>query len=620
MIVVFSGYNQRAVIAFLRTLEKNTIEPYCIIASGQEDSILKTCYWKKVIYVRKIKRLDLDEVIHALKLAVDMSEKNSVLVAPSTEALNRFLLQYRDIFEQIGCIIPLVDKELYEQVSDKEKFYTLCMENGILVPLKYMKGSVFSKPLIAKPKKYLSACGEIFSPIFLLSEQEYISFMGKYNMDDFDFQEYLDGGISIYLLFYFSHSGEVYFCPQKNLAQQPGGKSIIAACYDKSYGKTRIAGEYIKLFQKIGFFGLVMVEVRLVNGKYYMIEANPRFWGPSQLFCDMDYNFFEFMLKDYGFIGQICDVPKNEDAVYFWSGGVKTDILEDMDYFLQPGEREVLKTNYPAFAVADIYKKEDTMDIYNIELLEKLYMKDSKHSNYQALPSALAEILDEGSLKIKSRQEWERMSYIKGHIDFSGKSVLDIGGNTGFFTFEILKAGACHVDYYEGNQAHAAFVQAASKVLKTEGILSVYPEYFLFEQKERNKKYDVVLCLNVVHHLGDDFKNVRSKDAARMEMVASVNFLSEYTDILVFQMGFNWKGNCREPLFKDGTKKEMKQFLEEGTKDFWDIIFVGIAERTDNAVVYHELDTDNGMRQDDMGEFLNRPIFIMKSKGIKKDV
>lgn len=63
----------------------------------------------------------------------------------------------------------------------------------------------------------------------------------------------------------------------------------------------------------------------------------------------------------------------------------------------------------------------------------------------------------------------------------------------------------------------------------------------------------------------------------------------------------------------------MKLFLEEGTKDFWDIIFVGIAERKNNAIVYNEMDIDNSMRQDDMGEFLNRPIFIMKSKGIRKD-
>ncbi|HBI60180.1 MAG TPA: hypothetical protein DDY31_03040 [Lachnospiraceae bacterium] len=203
-------------------------------------------------------------------------------------------------------------------------------------------------------------------------------------------------------------------------------------------------------------------------------------------------------------------------------------------------------------------------------------------------------------------------------MDFSGKSVLEIGGNTGFFTFEILKAGACHVDYYEGNQIHAAFVRAASETLKTEDKLSVYSEYFLFE-KEKNKKYDVALCLNVVHHLGDDFKDINSKDTACMEMIASVNSLSEYADILIFQMGFNWKGDCKEPLFKDGTKKEMKLFLEEGTKDFWDIIFVGIAERKNNAIVYNEMDIDNSMRQDDMGEFLNRPIFIMKSKGIRKD-
>ena len=66
MIVVFSGYNQRAVVAFLRTLEKNKVESFRIIASGDSDSILKTNYKEKVIYTRKKKKLDLEEVFYAL--------------------------------------------------------------------------------------------------------------------------------------------------------------------------------------------------------------------------------------------------------------------------------------------------------------------------------------------------------------------------------------------------------------------------------------------------------------------------------------------------------------------------------------------------------------------------
>lgn len=81
-------------------------------------------------------------------------------------------------------------------------------------------------------------------------------------------------------------------------------------------------------------------------------------------------------------------------------------------------------------------------------------------------------------------------------------------------------------------------------------------------------------------------------------------------------MGFNWKGDSKECLFENGTKAEMEQFLKEGTKDYWNILFIGIAEKQNNDIIYQEMNKDNNKRQDDLGEFLNRPIFILKSKSI----
>lgn len=612
MIVVFSGYNQRAVVAFLRTLEKNKVESFRIIASGDSDSILKTNYKEKVIYTRKKKKLDLEEVFYALGLIRDISKDESLFLVPSTEALNRFILQYRDDFEQMNCIIPLTDKKTYEIVSDKEKFYQICKDKEIDVPVQYGDMDIYIKPVIAKPKKYVSTDGEIYSPVFLQCEEEYNSFVKKYNKEDFDFQEILNGGISFYLLFYFSNEGEVYYCSQKNLIQQPKGKSIVAACYCDLHEKKEIVKPYIDLFQDINFHGLVMVEVRKVDNKYYMIEANPRFWGPSQLFCDMGYNFFEFMLKDYQLIDQVDGLSIDKNAVYYWSGGVHGKLFVDDNCFWHEDGMRIVKEKFKDFIENDIYKRKDAMDVYYMELLENLYMQNSKHSNYQILPSMLKNILNENNLGIKTRSERERLSYMKKHVDFSQKSILDIGGNTGFFSFELLQENARHIDYYEGNPVHAEFVQTASKVLNVEDRLTVYPQYYLFDKME--KQYDIILCLNVLHHLGDDFKDGKSKDIACKEMLISLNQLASCSDVLIFQMGFNWKGNSEECLFKDGTKEEMETFIKKGTEDYWDIIFIGIAEKKDDIIIYQEMNDKNNRRQDDLGEFLNRPLFIMKSK------
>ena len=41
---------------------------------------------------------------------------------------------------------------------------------------------------------------------------------------------------------------------------------------------------------------------------------------------------------------------------------------------------------------------------------------------------------------------------------------------------------------------------------------------------------------------------------------------------------------------------------------------IGIAESAGDKIIYNELDSKNIERQDSLGEFLNRPIFIMESK------
>lgn len=244
--------------------------------------------------------------------------------------------------------------------------------------------------------------------------------------------------------------------------------------------------------------------------------------------------------------------------------------------------------------------------------LKKLYMESSKHSNYQILPNCLKDILKENELNIKSRQEQERFDYICKHLDFTKKKVLDIGGNTGFFSFESITAGASHVDYYEGNTTHAAFVQMASEVLNLKNQITIFPDYYLFDTEK--KLYDFVFCLNVLHHIGSDFEVECSMEKAREKILCYINKLSTITNYLVLQLGFNWCGDRNKCLFKDGTKQEMEQYVTDGTKDFWEILHIGIAAEHNKQIQYEDMTEKNNKRNDRLGEFLNRPIFIMRSK------
>ncbi len=360
IVIVFSGFNQRAVIAFLRTLEKNNVG-YAIIASNEHDEILLTKYSSAVCYIRKNYELNLEDISTGINAIKDKYKSDVGFIAPSTEGLNRFILDNRKKIEGLGCEIPLVDKFNYEQVSDKYKFSVMCIEEGLDVPIEYVSIEDVKIPFVAKPKEYYSSSGQTLCPVLVTDRRIYKNFILDKNLEDYYFQDFICGD-SLYLLFYFYRDGTVDKGSQVNLVQQPQGKSIVAARSSNFHDKSETY-RYIKMLKKHNFHGLIMIELKEHKGKYYMIEANPRFWGPSQLFVDADCNLFESLLYDYGLIEtrpRLSALGRN--TKYFWSGGIDNNGLDDLTYFSY--SKEELKLSIDDWLSIDVYNREDTKDLY----------------------------------------------------------------------------------------------------------------------------------------------------------------------------------------------------------------------------------------------------------------
>lgn len=254
------------------------------------------------------------------------------------------------------------------------------------------------------------------------------------------------------------------------------------------------------------------------------------------------------------------------------------------------------------------------MNLTERDILVDLYQKNSKHSGYQILPKALKSFIHQDVKQFISRFEQERLDWVTSQISFSGKRVVDIGGNTGFFTFEAMDLGAEEVIYIEGNANHAQFVSKAKELLGLN--IQVKNKYFDFQTDLENDHVDVVLLFNVIHHLGDDFGDQSSsKEEALEKMKEAINYFSDKTNLMVLQMGFCWKGDRNELLFKDGTKSEMIDFVKSAVDGNWVIQSIGVPEEIGGLTEYKELSTENIQRNDSLGEFRNRPIFILKSKG-----
>lgn len=366
--LVFSGFNQRAVIAFVRTLHECQVD-YAIIAVSEDDPILLTEYAHKVLAVRRSRPLMLDDLLQSIQFVQSQIEAEEYIIAPVTEALNRFLLEHRAIFEQNRCQIPLVSQELYEKISDKLSFGELCRQYDIRVPEEVDLTGQLELPIVAKPKKYFSSeDGRILAPIIIQDASELDAFVRNYHPDDFFYQTYV-GGRCIYLLYYFHSSGEVFRFSQENLVQQPGGKSMLAAV-PADYHHSQESDKYVKLFEELGFRGFVMVEVKLHNGIPYMIEANPRFWGPSQLFVDAGVNFFQAFLHDTGLLESLHIAREIDTSVkYFWFGGLVKHLAQGSGQVVfHHYDQDALYRDFWDLLTHDIYLRQDTNAIFEKEL------------------------------------------------------------------------------------------------------------------------------------------------------------------------------------------------------------------------------------------------------------
>ena len=366
-VIVFSGFNPRAVIAFLRTMESKGVE-YFIIAKSDQDQILFTEYKHKVLAIRKSVSINLEDLLLSIKEVQKKHIADEYLIAPTAEALNRFLLCNRKYFEELGCIIPLVEKELYELISNKYSFGNICAENGILVPREIELNDIITFPIVAKPIKYSSTAEkDNLYPVLINEKTDLKMFLNHYNTKDFYYQEYIDGR-SFYLLYYFHRNGEIYKFSQENLMQQPEGKSMLAAISSDFHNMDE-SHKYEKMFKSLKFYGFVMVEVKQNKDKNYMIEANPRFWGPSQLFVDAGMNLFEVFLHDYGLIEHLPQFKLAKNITkYLWFGGMKKYLSDFRQVVFYNYNLDLLIRQFPDLLKNDIYLRKDTYNIFANEV------------------------------------------------------------------------------------------------------------------------------------------------------------------------------------------------------------------------------------------------------------
>ena len=153
--VIFSGANERAIIAVCRHFQLNK-RKVSFVGIPHGDKLHLTSFRKLIDVYRKNNQLDEVDLLDSIVELAARYPHDKLVFLPTSESINRIILNKRKDFNSAGLNIYLVSKNVYESVSDKEKFLELADQFSILVPPLLENIQTNNLPIVAKPRAEFS--------------------------------------------------------------------------------------------------------------------------------------------------------------------------------------------------------------------------------------------------------------------------------------------------------------------------------------------------------------------------------------------------------------------------------------------------------------------------------
>jgi len=282
--LVFSGYNERAVWALCRFFSQRKISFY-IVARDKYDRLIYSPWSERIVLVRYNKDLNI-KIFKKIVERIKIKEKvDKIIYCPTTEFLNKFVLDNREELEYLDINVPLPERKTYSLLTNKISNTAFFEKIGIESPKIYsLKDAILLEKCVFKPRKNIVNNRTLY-PIICLTKKDIYESRKKINEKIWFVQEFIKGQ-SLYLCMYVRKNGLFCYFWQANLLQQPNGKSIVLA---RSIDSPKVVSENLiaDSLHQLGFYGPIMIEFIIdESGVPKFIEANPRFWGPLQLAID----------------------------------------------------------------------------------------------------------------------------------------------------------------------------------------------------------------------------------------------------------------------------------------------------------------------------------------------
>lgn len=291
-VLILANENERASIACIRSLYNLDAEIYLAFS----DNNMKN----RVIFHRYIKKgyfsyctSSREEFINSL---ISIQEKTGdYYLFCFGDMLTRWVIESRPLVLEKGISFKAPELEAFDLMFKKSSFMECSVKFGLDVPAEvpvaqYLGQKSSKDKFVIKARSNITCSERILKAPILVESRGAFEKLKKLNLDlaAHFAQEYISGPGIYYCAYYETGDKKVHFA-QKNICQQPGGKSVIKAipCELPETVIRKIDG----MMKALDWEGVMMIELKQSKDKFYAIECNPRFWGPLQLSIDNGVNF-----------------------------------------------------------------------------------------------------------------------------------------------------------------------------------------------------------------------------------------------------------------------------------------------------------------------------------------
>lgn len=233
----------------------------------------------------------------------------------------RMVIENKQSLEEMGFIVPYIERELLDQLVLKEHFYELCDKYGVAYPKTFVYDFTepginvpeMTYPVIAKPSNsaaYYNAYFEGQKKVYKIeTEQELLDLLDKVGKSDYDdkflIQEFVPGDdTGMHLL--------TCYCDKNSKVRLiAGGHTMMEDHEENSIGNPAailsevsdpaITESAVRLLESIGYVGFANFDIKYDprDGVYKFFEINTRLGSSSYYLTGAGYNTAEWYVKEW---------------------------------------------------------------------------------------------------------------------------------------------------------------------------------------------------------------------------------------------------------------------------------------------------------------------------------